>query len=149
MRWVRRLSKEIVIGVAVSALAVTAMAIDHLIGTDDEPGDGGGAADLPAFLLSVSMSLLLAAWLFGVVVRRAVRGEPDRAAKQAIVCALLAIPAMALLFLGLPFPLAGTAIALGFRGQKGQRRGVATAALVLGALVVAVGTGAYAAELLA
>jgi hypothetical protein len=34
-----RLSRETGIGVAVSALAVGAMAIDHLIGTEQEPGD--------------------------------------------------------------------------------------------------------------
>ena len=48
----RAISRETGIGVAVSALTVGAMAIDHLVGTDDEPGDDPGLADPPAFLIS-------------------------------------------------------------------------------------------------
>ena len=139
-----RISRETKIGLGVSALTVGAMAIDHLIGTEDEPGDDPGLADPAAFLISVAISLILAALLFGVVVRRAARDEnPDRAARKAIVCALLAVPAMALLFLGLPFPLAGAAIALGLIGREGARSRIAAAAVAVGALVIALGTGAY------
>lgn len=131
------------IGVAVSALTVGAMAIDHLVGTDDESGDDQGLADPPAFLISVALSLTLAAFLFGVVVRRAARGDPDGAARKAIVCALLAVPAMAVLFLGLPFPLAGAGVALGLLGREGTRRRMATAAVAIGGFVIALGGGAY------
>ena len=137
------ISRETGIGVAVSAITVGAMAIDHLIGTEDEPGDDPGFADPAAFLVSVTLSLTLAAFLFGVVVRRAARDNPDRAARKAIACALLSVPAMALLFLGLPFPLAGSGIALGLIGREGMRRRLATAAVALGALVIALGAGAY------
>ena len=140
----RPISRESKIGLGVSALTVGAMAIDHLIGTEDEPGDDPGLADPAAFLISVALSLTLAALLFGVVVRRAARDEdPDRAARKAIACALLAVPAMALLFLGLPFPLAGAAIALGLIGRDGKRSRIATAAVAVGALVIALGAGAY------
>ena len=140
----RPISRESKIGLAVSALTVGAMAVDHLIGTEDEPGDDAGLADPAAFLISVALSLILAALLFGVVVRRAARDEnPDRAAGKAIACALLAVPAMALLFLGLPFPLAGAAIALGLIGREGTRSRIATAAVAVGALVIALGAGAY------
>ena len=122
----RRISREAGIGVAVSALAVGAMAIDHLIGTDEEPGDDPGLADPAAFLISVALSRALAAFLFGRVVRRAARDDADRAATKAIACSLLAIPAMALLFLGLPFPLAGAGVALGLLGREGTRRRIAT-----------------------
>ena len=140
----RPISRESTIGLAVSALSVGAMAIDHLIGTEDEAGDEPGLADPAAFLISVALSLTLAAFLFGVVVRGAARDEnPDRSARKAIACALFAVPAMALLFLGLPFPLAGAAIALGVIGRDGTRSRIATAAVVVGALVIALGAGAY------
>jgi hypothetical protein len=142
------ISRETAIGVAVSALALGAMAIDHLVGTEDEPGEEAGLADPPAFLISAALSLALAAFLFGVVARRARRDDPERAARKAIICAGLAIPAMALLFLGLPFPLAGAAIALGLLGLEGSRRRIATAAIAIGALALALATGAYVTALL-
>ena len=116
-----RVSRETGIGVAVSALAGGAMAIDHLVGTETEPGDDPALEDPPAFLLSSGLSLALAALLFGVVVRRGARDDPDRAARKAIACSLLAVPAIPLLFLGLPFPLAGAGIALGLVGRQGTR----------------------------
>jgi hypothetical protein len=145
----RRISREAGIGVAVSAIAVCATAIDHLIGTEDEPGDDSGLADPPAFLISVALTLTLAAILFGVVVRRAGQEDADRAATKALVCSLLAIPAMALLFLGLPFPLAGAGIALGLLGREGTRRRRATAAVAIGVLVITVAAVAYVAALVA
>lgn len=137
------MSRETGIGVAVSALTVGAMAIDHLVGTEDEPGDDSGLADPAAFLISVAVSLILAALLFGIVVRRAARDDPDRAARKALACSLLAVPAIALLFLGLPFPLAGAGIALGLLGREGDRRRTANAAVVVGALVIAFCAGVY------
>jgi hypothetical protein len=142
-----RISRETGIGVAVSALAVGAMAIDHLIGTESEPDDDPGLADPATFLISVALSLTLAALLFGVVVRRGARDDPDRAARKAIACSLLAVPAIALLFLGLPFPLAGAGIALGLLGREGSRKRLATAAVGIGALIIALGAGAYIAAL--
>ena len=144
----RRISRETGIGVAVASLTVGAMAIDHLVGTEEDPGEDPGLADPAAFLISVVLSLALAAFLFGVVVRQAARDhDADRTATKAMVCGLLAVPALALLFLGLPFPLAGAAIALGLLGREGTRRRIATAAIAIGALVIALGAGAYVAAL--
>lgn len=137
------------IGIAVAIVTVGAMAIDHLIGTEDEPGDDPGVADPAAFLISVALSLALTALLFGVVVGRATRGDPDRAAGKALACSLLSIPAMAVLFLGVPFPLAGAGVALGLLAREGTRRRTATAAVAVGALVAALGVGAYVAALVA
>jgi hypothetical protein len=43
----RRISREAGIGVSVSALAVGAMAIDHLIGTEEEPATIPGSPIQP------------------------------------------------------------------------------------------------------
>jgi hypothetical protein len=40
----RRISREAGIGVVVSGLGVGAMAIDHPIGTEEDPGDDSGLA---------------------------------------------------------------------------------------------------------
>lgn len=76
-----RVSGETIIGIGASALAVLAMAVDHLL------EDGGGfAADPAAFGIGVGLSLALAAVVFGRVVSRARAVGPESAAKRAIVC---------------------------------------------------------------
>ena len=57
--------------------------------------------------------------------------------------------AFAAAFLAVPFPFAGAAVALGLIGREGRRRGLAGAGIVLGAVVLVLGAGAYAFELLA
>jgi hypothetical protein len=141
-------ARDTTIGLAVSTIAVGAMAIDHLIGTEPEPGDEGGLADPPAFLISTGVSLALAAILFGVVVRRAAQNS-ERVARNAILLSGLSVPALALLFLGVPFPLAGAGIALGLRAREESRTRLATAAVVIGALVILLGAGAYVVALVA
>jgi hypothetical protein len=123
------------------------MAVDHLIGTEEEVGEEAGLADPGAFALGVLVSLVLVAVLFGLVVRRA--REPDTAARRAIVSSVLAVPALALLFLGVQLPLAGAGLALGLRGREGRRRHLSTAAVVIGALVIALTVAAYAVALIA
>ena len=138
----RRLSQETAVALVVSALGVAALAVDHLVGTEAEPDEEPGLADPGAFLASAAVTTALVILVFAVVVRRA-RGDPDEAARKAIVCSALAIPAVALVFLGLPFPLAGAGIALGLRGRKGRRRHLATAAVVIGMVVLAVISAGY------
>ena len=142
------ISRDTTIGLAVSAVAVGAMAIDHLIGTESEPGDEGGLADPPAFLMSTGVSLALAAILFGVVVPRSVRNS-ERVARNALLLSGLSVPAMALLFLGVPFPLAGAGIALGLRAREASRSRPGTAAVVVGAPVILLAAGAYVVALVA
>lgn len=141
----RQVSRERGIGIVVTALAVGAMAVDHLMGSDP------GLEDPPVFVASTALSLLLAALVFGVLVPRTkARGrDSGSAATRAIVCSALAVLAFPLtLWLGLPFVLGGGGIALGLLGRDGSRRRLATAAIVIGAAVIIVATALYAAAAL-
>ena len=144
----RSLSRDAIVALTVSALLIVAMAIDHLVGTDSDPDEESGLADPGAFILSVALSLALTALLFAVVVRRA-RDDPADAAVGGIACSALAIPAIVLAFLGLPYPLAAAGIALGLRGREGSHRQLASAAVAIGALVVTAITVGYVVALLA
>lgn len=134
-----RVSRETMIGIGASALAVFAMAVDHLL------EDGGGfAADPAAFGIGVGLSLALAAVVFGRVVSRARAVGPESAAKRAIVCSLLAaVGLVTLLWLGLPIVLGAGGMALGLIGRRGERRRLALAAIAVGVIVVGLGTSAY------
>jgi hypothetical protein len=140
-----RLSRETWIGVGTFALATAAMAVDHLFGNDPD-SDDSFPVDPTAFLISVGISGLLAAFLFARVIprARARRNEAERTAVQAAVCSGLAVvPGLGFLWLGFPLVLAGGGIALGLLGRRSQRRRLATAAIAVGAIVVALGAGAY------
>lgn len=139
------LSRETWIGVGTLALATAAMAVDHLFG-DDPESDDAFPVDTAAFAISVGISALLAAFLFGRVVARAkARGsESGRTAVHAAVCSVLAvIPGFGFLWLGFPFVLAGGGIALGLLGRESPRRRLATFALALGLFVVVLGASSY------
>ena len=143
-----RLSRETWIGVATLALATAAMAVDHLFGNDPESSDSF-PVDPVAFFVSVGISALVGAFLFGHVVPRAKKrgSESGRTAVHASVCSGLAVvPGLGFLWLGFPLVLAGGGVALGQLGRKSHRRRLATAAIVVGAIVVVVGTAAYAAS---
>ena len=118
-----------VVGVAASLLAAAAMAVDHLL--EDE---GAFPADVGTFVLSCGLSFALALAVFGWLVPRA----SARTALALAVVALLAIPLT--LWLGLPFVLAGGAV---LAGRRAQGR-AATVAVAIGAVVLLLGTGAYA-----
>jgi predicted permease len=117
------------------------MAIDHLIGTEDEPGETQSAEPI-AFVATSALALALTWALFHFVVRRA-HGDPDGAARNGAVSSALAVATLPLLFLAVPFACAGAGIALGLLGREGRRRRLATAAVVVGVLVVALGLTAY------
>jgi hypothetical protein len=106
------------------------MAADHLMG--DEPG----LEDPPAFLVATGLCLLVAIVLFGAVIPRT---SPERVARRGLASSVLAIVSLPLAFLGFFFVLAGGGIAL---GRIGQGR-LATAAVVLGSLVVLLGISGY------
>jgi hypothetical protein len=142
-----RISRETLIAVAVSGEALLAMAVDHLIGTEpDEGGEENTFAEPGVFVGTAVGALIVTLLLFRYIVRRT---DPDRAGTQAITCGLLAILALPLLFLAVPFPLAGAGLALGLIGREGRRRGLATAGTAIGAVVLGLAGGAYAFELFA
>jgi hypothetical protein len=127
------LSRETAIGLFACALAVAAMAVDHLI-----PGDP------IAFLVTSALALALAALLFGRLIPRT-KASPDSstvAGRRGIVVSLLATLSIPTLFVGFPFVLGAAGVALGLLGRSGRRR-LATAAMVIGMLVVLFSTGVY------
>ena len=111
--------REMWIGVAAAALAVAAMAVDHLIGTEDGEGDGT-FADPWVFLATSAGAIVLTALLFRFVVRS---DDRQQAPTKAIACGLLAVLSLPLLFLAAPFPFAGAAVALGMIGREGDGAG--------------------------
>lgn len=139
--------RETAIAVVVSFVVVGTMAVDHLIGTS-EPDDPG-LEDPGAFVLSVGLGLVLVALLFGLVVRRAVREEPEESTLKAVAFSLLAVLTLPLLFLAVPFPFAGAGLALGLHARDGRRWLLATAAVVAGGFVLGLGAVAYLAALIA
>ena len=142
-----RVSGDTLVALVVSALLVAAMAIDHLVGTSTEPGEESGLADPGAFVASSVVSLVLMAVLFVFVVRRT--PDPDVAGRRGLLCSGLAVPAVVLAFLGLPYPFAAAGIALGLRGRSGRHGRLATTAVALGSLVVVAITAGYVGALIA
>lgn len=133
-------SRESRIALGVIALAILAMAVDHLIG--DDPG----LEDPAAFAVSSALSLALAALMFGRIVPRAISADPhgERAARDGLISSIVAVvPGVTTIWLGLPFILAGAGLALGIssRGRRPSTR--ATAAVVIGALTLLGGAGTY------
>lgn len=140
-----RPSRETWIGVGTLALSTAAMAVDHLFGNDPE-SDDSFPVDPVAFAISVGISALLAAFLFGRVVPRAkARGaDSERTAVHAALCSgLAAVPGLGFLWLGFPLVLAGGGVALGLLGRHSRRRRLGTVAIVVGAIVVVLGAGSY------
>jgi hypothetical protein len=133
------MSREVAIGIGVSAIAIVAMVVDHWL------GDESGIDDPAAFFGSAGGSLIVAAILFGRVIPDTKRHpeRADRAARQGIVCSVLGLATVPAIFLGFPVVLGGAGIALGLLGRDGRHRTLAIAAIVIGALPVLAGL-AYA-----
>ena len=130
------ISRDAWIGLGVTALAIVAMAFDHLIG--DDPG----LEDPPAFLISSGLSVAFAVIVFLLVIPRVVAGPKpaERAAKYGIVFSALAVvPGLGLSWLGLPFVLA-----LGLVGRPGPPRRLAAVAIVVGLLALVLNVVAVA-----
>lgn len=131
---VDRTERRIVISVL--ALAIGAMAVDHLMG--DDPG----LEDPPTFLIASALTLAVAALVFGRIVPRA--KAADRAARDGLILSIVAIvPGIATLWLGPPFAIAGGGLALGLHAWRSTRARRGAAAILLGALMLGFGTVAY------
>ena len=125
-------SRETAIGLVVTLAALVAMAFDHLVGNDP------GLDDPVAFLIAAVLTLGAAAIVFGLVIPRT-KADPNpgaRAAKHGLILSLISVVAIALIWLGVTFVLAGGAIALGLLGRRGERGRMALAAIVIGAIVL-------------
>jgi hypothetical protein len=128
------LSRETAIGLLAGTLAVAAMTVDHLI-----PGDP------IAFLVTSTLALALAAFVFAYIVPRT-KASPEpatTAARTGILVSLLAALSMPTLFVGFPFVLGAGGVALGLLGRGGGRHRLATAAVVIGTIVVLFSVGVY------
>jgi hypothetical protein len=110
------------------SLGIAAMAVDHLLG--DDPG----LEDPAAFLVSTAVILVLTAISFGLVVRRRSGGG-----RSGLIVAGLAVAALPLIWVGVPFAVAPAAVALGLKSDS--RAG--TAAVVIGVTVLLLAAGVY------
>jgi hypothetical protein len=141
-RLARRESDVVLVGLVAILVAVGAMAIDHLVGT--ERTDDDGLVDPAMFVISVALSLALAAVLFGWLVPRELAKGRERAARSGLVCSIASVvPGVAFLWIGFPFVIAGAGVALGLEGRRGRRRIESGAAVVIGGLVLVLGAVAY------
>ena len=135
--------RDLWIGVGATAVAVGAMAVDHLLGNDPD-SDDTGLVDPSTFAIASGLSVLTAGALFGWVVPRASARGTERAATVGLVLGVVSVvPGLVSLWIGIPFVVAGAAIALGLHGLAGRRRRRAVAALALGAAVIALGAAVY------
>jgi uncharacterized membrane protein YidH (DUF202 family) len=112
------ISRETAIGIAVTAIALVAMVFDHLLG--DDPG----LEDPIAFVVAAVLTIACAIIVFGIVVPRTKRNArpADRAATRGGVLAVVSVLSIALIWLGVTFPIAGGSLALGLLGREGSRR---------------------------
>jgi hypothetical protein len=128
----------------VLVVAVGAMAVDHLLGT--ERNDDDGLVDPAMFGIGVGVSLAVTAVFFGWLVPRELRKGPERAARSGLACSVAGVvPGLALIWVGVPFVLAGAGLVLGLEGRGGTRRTEARAPIAIGALVLGLGALAYTA----
>lgn len=138
----RRERNAVLVGLVALLVAIGAMAIDHLVGTDRT--DEEGLVDPAMFAISVGLSLAVAAFLFGWLVPRETSRGPERAARSGLVCSVVSvIPGIALLWVGFPFVVAGAGLALGLEGRGSGRRFESRAAMAIGGLVLVLGAAAY------
>jgi hypothetical protein len=139
----RRDTSVALVGFVALAVVVGTMAVDHLLGT--ERSDDDGLVDPTMFVISVVLSLAVAAVLFGWLVPRERRKGPERSARSGLVCSIASIvPGIAFVWVGFPFVVAGAGLALGLEGRRGARRAEAGAAVAIGGLALGLGTLAYA-----
>jgi hypothetical protein len=140
-----RRNQTLVVGAISLLVVVLTMAIDHLFGNESgDQDDDQFPVDPAMFAISVGLSLVLAVVLLGWLVPRQRSAGPERAARSGLICSVLSVvPGITLVWVGVPFVVAGAGVALGLEGRAGSRRREATAAVVIGALALTLGTAGY------
>jgi hypothetical protein len=140
-----RRNQALAVGVVSLLVVSLTMAIDHLFGNESgDTDDDRFPVDPAMFAISVGLSLVVAAFLFGWLVPRERAAGPERAARSGLLCSVLSVvPGIALVWIGVPFVVAGAGVALGLEGRAGSRRKEATAAVIIGALALTLGTVGY------
>ena len=113
-------------------MALVAMAFDHLVGPDP------GLEDPVAFVISVALTIACSLLLFGLLIPRTKRSASpaDLAATRGGMLAVVAFFSISLIWLGVTFPIAGGALALGLLGRSGSPRWLAYAAIAIGSFVL-------------
>jgi len=121
------------LGIGGSALLTAVGTFLDLTGNDTHGKSGG--EQLSEWLVVLSVSAVVAALLFALVVRRAATGDAGR---RSLVLGVLALLSVAVFWSGLPSVLAAAAVgcALVERDRRGSFGGSATSGLVLSALAV-------------
>jgi hypothetical protein len=127
------------IGLLALGVALAAMVVDHLLGTEPDAGESG-LADPATFAVSAVLTLAAASFLFGWLVPRVRRQGAERAASVGLVSSVVsAVPGIVLLWLGFPYVCAGAGAQLGRDGRRGARSGRALAAVVVGTAILLFG----------
>jgi hypothetical protein len=126
------ISQETAIGIGVTAVGLVVMAFDHLVGPDP------GLEDPIAFVISALLTIVCALLLFGVLIPRTKRSASpaDRASTRGGILAVVSFLSISLIWLGVTFPIAGSALALGLLGRDARRRWPALGAIVIGSIVL-------------
>jgi hypothetical protein len=139
------------VGVLSLLVVSLTMAIDHLFGNESGGTDDDQFPVDPAmFAISVALSLVVAVVLFAWLVPRERAASRERAARSGLICSVLSVvPGITLVWVGVPFVVAGAGVALGLEGRAGPRRTEATAAVIIGALALTLGTVGYLLDALA
>jgi hypothetical protein len=135
-----RTSAERQIGIAAVVAAVVALAFAHVI--NNEPGEDG---DWAFFIVASVVAALVGALIFGRVVPRAkASAQGNRAARAGLAISVLGLLTAAAFRTGLPWVLGTGGALLGWIGEarspESGHRGLAVAALLVGALAVALAT---------
>ena len=117
----------------IGAMAFLAVAgiFQNVVGNGER--DNG---DVGYLVVMLAVNALIGAWLFLRVMPRAVEAGPDVAARRAAVMGAVGAVSVVAFWLGLPITLGIAAAVLGVEARRRGAGGVATLAIVLGALAV-------------
>jgi amino acid transporter len=130
---------ERTVGVIAVVVAIVGAAFANVINND--PGEEG---EWSIFIVSAVLLVPIGAFLFGRVVPRARERQP---ARTGLVMSILGFLTVAAFWTGLPYLLGAGGAFLGLAGEvrspRTEARGLAIAAMLIGALAIALATVAF------